>query len=71
MADDLEILAVIPKSMNAEIRVVKDVYKGREVIDIRVWWLPEGQTEMVRSRRGVEFNKSKLPLVLEALSKVR
>ncbi|MAR93330.1 MAG: hypothetical protein CML06_21010 [Pseudomonadales bacterium] len=71
MAGEPEILAVIPKSSTAEVRVVRDIYKGREVIDIRVWWLPEGQTEMVRSKRGVEFKKEKLAPLLEALAKVK
>lgn len=66
----MQILARIKKSERAEIRVVRDTFKNREVIDVRVWFIPEGQTEMVRSRRGVEFDIAKLPDIVEALKQV-
>lgn len=68
--DRMKILATIRKSDSAEIRVTQDTYKNRQVIDFRVWFLPAGQTEMVRSQRGVTFDIEKLPEIVERLKQV-
>lgn len=65
--DRMEIIATFRKSDSAEIRITKDTYKNRQVIDFRVWFMPAGQTEMVRSQRGVTFDIEKLPEIVEGL----
>ncbi len=60
-------MIAIEKSERAEIRVERSHYKGRTVVDIRVWWLPNGATEMVRSRKGVTFDEGHARELIEAL----
>lgn len=62
-----ELLGVVPKNDRAEVRIYRTHHAGRQVIDIRLWWIPEGQAEHVPSSKGVAFDASKLPLMREAL----
>lgn len=51
------IVADIPKG-KALIRVSLDDYKGRRVVDVRVWYLPKDGAEYVPSRKGVTCDSS-------------
>lgn len=61
-----EVIARIQKSRGAEIRITRDQFAGREVVDIRVWfrddlgqWKPSG--------RGVQFDEKRLDAVVTGL----
>ncbi len=62
-----ELLGVVTKTDRAEVRVYRRIYKGRATIDLRVWWLPDGQAEFVPSRKGFSVDASKLDALREAL----
>lgn len=62
-----QLLGVIPKTERAEVRVYRSYHKGRSVIDVRIWWIPEGQTEHVPSSKGIAFDASKAALLRQAL----
>ena len=62
-------LATIPKADGAEIRVATDLYKGRRVLDVRVWYLPAGGADYVPTRKGVTFDVDKLPELAEAITR--
>ncbi len=64
-------IAAIRKTDTAEIRVSVHGYKGRSVVDVRVWYLPDGGGEFVPTRKGITFDASKLPELIEALGRVR
>jgi hypothetical protein len=66
---DCQVLARIQKGGTAEVLVTRQRYKGRSVIDVRVWWIPEGESELRPSGRGVTFDAAKLPQLIEALAK--
>lgn len=61
-------IAVIRKSMNAEIRVALDSYKGKTVADVRLWFQPKGGTDYVASRKGLTFDADKLPELAQAIA---
>lgn len=61
-------LATIRKSDNAEIRIGADYYKGRAVIDVRVWYRPAGG-DWTPSRKGITFDADKLPAVVAGMVK--
>ena len=63
-----KILARIPKTERAEVRVTRQIWRGREVIDVRVWYQPRGSTEFVASRKGATIDAQKLPELVAALS---
>ncbi|TDV16295.1 transcriptional coactivator p15/PC4 family protein [Paraburkholderia caballeronis] len=64
----MEILARIRKGDAAEIRVTRETYMGRVVINIRVWCTPDAGGEMVPSRKGVAFDAAKLPELISQLA---
>lgn len=61
-----EVVARIKKSRSAEIRVTRDQYEGREVVDIRVW-VQEPSGAWKPSTKGVQFDEKRLPAVIAAL----
>ena len=64
-------VAAIRKADGAEIRVTVQGYKGRRVVDVRVWYLPAGSAEYVPTRKGVTFDTDKLPELIGALETLR
>lgn len=66
-----EVIARIQKSRNAEIRVTCDQYKGREVIDIRVWFVEQDSGLWKPSSRGVQFDEKRLEAVIAGLASAR
>ena len=60
--------ASIRKTDTAEVRVARNSWKGREVIDIRIWYRPDGSTEFVPSRKGLAIDAGKLPDLIALLS---
>ncbi len=59
-------IATIRKSDNAQIRVGTDYYKGRRVIDVRVWYQPDGG-DWTPSKKGITFDADKLPAVVAGM----
>jgi len=61
-------VAAIRKTDTAEVRVSRNYWKGRNVIDIRIWYLPSGGAEFVPSRKGLTIDAGKLPELLDRLA---
>lgn len=57
----------VRKNDFAEVRVSVDVFKGRHVLDVRLWHQPPGKEEMVRSRMGVTMHAHKIDALIDAL----
>lgn len=64
-------VASIPKGRTAELRVTVRDWKGRRIVDVRVWALPKGGGDHVPSRKGVAVDESKLDALIEALHAAR
>lgn len=60
-------LTRIRKTDRAEVRVVVKEWKGRRTVDVRLWYLPDGETEMAPSRKGVSIDAAKLGALITAL----
>ena len=60
-------VARIGKTARAELRVQVAEIGGRQTVDVRTWFVPKGSTEWVPSRKGVQIDASKLPLLIDAL----
>lgn len=65
-----EVIARIKKSRLAEIRVTRDQYQGREVVDIRVW-VQELSGAWKPSTKGVQFDEKRLEAVIVGLQAAR
>lgn len=59
-------IAAIRKSDNAQIRIGADDYKGRRVVDVRVWYQPNGG-DWTPSKKGLTFDADKLPAVVAGM----
>jgi hypothetical protein len=59
-------IAAIRKSDGAEIRIGTDAYKGRRVVDVRVWYQPNGR-DWTPSKKGLTFDAEKLPAVVAGM----
>ena len=63
-----QIIARIRKANDAEIRVTLKEYKGRAVVDVRVWYVPAGVPDYVATKKGLTFDVDKLPELADALA---
>lgn len=62
----------IPKGRRAEMRVSVKPWKGRRVIDIRLWSLLDGAGEEMRpSRKGIAFDAANLDALISALHQAK
>lgn len=62
-----ELIARLAKTETAEVRVSQSTWKGRRVVDMRLWFIPAGGGEFVPSRKGFTFSAEKLPELIAAL----
>ena len=62
--------STIRKTGTAEVRVSRNNWKMRDVIDIRIWFLPPGGDAFIPSRKGLTIDASKLPELIDALREV-
>lgn len=62
-----KVVARIQKSRSAEIRVVTDTYEGRDVVDLRVWFVDPMSGQWKPSQRGVQFDVKRLDAVISGL----
>lgn len=61
-------VARVRKGRWAEIRVTVKPWRGRRVVDVRVWFQREGQGEEMRpSGKGIAFDSAKLGDIIDAL----
>lgn len=70
-SDNSTTVAVIPKGERAELRVCVKAWKGRRVIDVRLWAAVQGEKDKRPSRKGVAFDASKLDALIEALRQAK
>lgn len=63
-------VGAIYKSDVAEVRISTTNFKGRPVVDIRVWFIPNGSEEFVPSRKGITVDLSKVPDLIKLLERI-
>lgn len=61
-------LAELRKADGATIRIALDRYKGRCVLDVRLWYQPDGLTEYVPTRKGITLDADRLPEFAQAVA---
>lgn len=63
----MELVATIAKNEDAEIRVEVGDYRGRLVVNVRVWFEPRQGGARIPSKKGIAFDFAKLPDVIAGL----
>ncbi|MCS6985638.1 MAG: transcriptional coactivator p15/PC4 family protein [Leptospiraceae bacterium] len=66
---DSEIIAEWDKNKVEKIRISLGKYKGKKLLDIRVWFLTEGNN-YAPAKKGIALPVEQLPQLMEALAKV-
>jgi hypothetical protein len=61
-------VSAIRKADGAEIRVAFSNYKGRRVVDVRVWYLPRDGGDYLPTRKGITIDADKLPELVAAMT---
>lgn len=67
MSERIE-LAEFPKSKRASIRIGLDHYKGRKVIDIRIWSQPNYSETLLPSRKGITVDANLFANFVDAMN---
>lgn len=63
-------VAIIRKNDTAQVRISRGSYQGRDIVDIRVWFIPRGGGDFVASGKGVTLDARKCDELIEALKAV-
>lgn len=66
----METVGSIRKTDTAEVRISRSYWKGRPVVDLRIWFVPDGSADFVPSRKGLTIDVGKLPELVNLLSSV-
>ncbi len=61
--------ATIRKGANEIVRITVDEYRGREVLDIRIWVVDAETGEVQPTRKGVALAATRLPELIEVLNR--
>ncbi len=70
LANAFVVLGEIPKNRRETIRVTRERYKGRDLVNLRVWFGAEDGA-LRPGNAGLAFGRDKLNAVIEALEKAR
>ncbi len=62
-------MITIQKNIQEEIRVSRDEFKGRDVVNMRVWYLAQ-DGEKHPTRKGLAFSAALLPDIQQALAEM-
>jgi hypothetical protein len=60
-------ISSIRKGRRSVVRLSLQVYRGRPVFDLRVFWRPPGSDNYLPTKRGVTMDAGRLPELVEAL----
>lgn len=63
-------IGAIRKWDQSEVRVATDKYKDRRIVDIRVWFKPDGSTEFAPSKKGVTIDLHKVKDLITVLERI-
>lgn len=65
-----KVIGSFNKSDTAEVRVSTSTWKGRAVVDVRVWYKPDGSPGLVPSRKGITMDSYKIKELVEILNRL-
>ena len=65
------ITAILPKNEAELVQVSRSEYRGRQVVNIRVFADYSGQGQLLPTRKGICFRLEQLPQIIEALESLR
>jgi hypothetical protein len=71
MADNSELIASFPKNSTEEVRISIDEFKGRKLVNVRVWYLDRDTDEMRPGKQGFALSTEKFNDLYAALELVK
>ena len=70
MVNEEQLIVSVPKNKSEEVRIIRKFYKGTEIIDMRVFYLPPGSKEFLPSKKGLTLTTRAFREFREALNMV-
>lgn len=67
--DEGQVIGAIRKGREAEVRVVLKTFKGRRILDLRVWFTTDDGSRLVPSGKGFAIDVSKARDLAELVQK--
>ncbi|MBU1862337.1 MAG: transcriptional coactivator p15/PC4 family protein [Candidatus Omnitrophica bacterium] len=61
---------VIKRGANENVRITLREYKGKQYVDIRLFYLPKNDTEMRPTKKGITIYTSELKEVAKGLKEI-
>ncbi|MBN2467149.1 MAG: transcriptional coactivator p15/PC4 family protein [Deltaproteobacteria bacterium] len=62
-----EVIARFEKNSFEEVRISLTEFRGKDLIDIRVYFQPEGEEEMRPTKKGITISPEKFPELKEGI----
>lgn len=66
----LEVITKFKKNATEEVRATLDEYRGKQVIDLRVWVEPDEGKERIPTKKGLTLSVSCFPELKKAIEEV-
>ena len=67
MADEGKQLAVIPRTETEQLQISLKSYKGREYLDLRIFYTTDGGSSWLPTKKGVTISPDNLETLKEAV----
>jgi len=62
-----EVIASFAKNSFEEVRISLTEFKGKELIDLRIYYQPDGEEEMRPTKKGITISSEKFPELKKGL----
>ena len=62
-----EVISSFAKNSFEEVRISLTEFKGKELIDLRVYYQPDGEEEMRPTKKGITISSEKFPELKKGL----
>ncbi len=67
MADKNNLLAAIPKSPTEQLQIALNEFKGKEYLDLRIFYTTDDGASWLPTKKGVTVSPDQLEVLLEAV----
>ena len=69
MAEDNKLVDAFDKNSVEEIRTQVSLFRGKKMVDIRIWAKTDEGKDPIPTKKGVTFNADLLPRLKESMAK--
>lgn len=71
MAEEANMLAVIPRTATEQLQISVSTYKGNQYLNMRIFYTTDDGQNWLPTKKGVTFGKDALDILEEAVQKAK